>query len=107
MPGLRSSAVESARVGVRPVALDGQPIVGWLPQLENFYAVVSHSGVHLAPILGRLAAAELAGTVEPRLEPFRPDRFAAGAVVAESLDESSRIMFAQIAAASLEPVGAH
>lgn len=107
VPGLRSSAVECARVGVRPVPLDGQPIVGWLPEVENFYAVVSHSAVHLAPILGRLAAAELTGTVEPHLEPFRPDRFAAGAAIAEPLDESSRVMFAQIAAAAGEPFGAH
>lgn len=107
VPGLRFSAVASARVGVRPVPLDGQPIVGWLPELENFYVVVSHSAVHLAAILARLAAAELAGTVETRLEPFRPDRFAAGAAVTESLDESSRVMLAQIAAAAQEPAGAH
>lgn len=107
VPGLCSSAVESARVGVRPVPLDGQPIVGWLPELENLYGVVSHSAVHLAPILGRLAAAELTGTVEPRLTPFRPGRFAADAAVTEPLDESSRVMLAQIAAASQEPDGAH
>ena len=38
---------------------------------------VSHSGVTLAPVLGRLIAKEVADqTADGLLSPFRPDRFA-------------------------------
>jgi glycine/D-amino acid oxidase-like deaminating enzyme len=38
---------------------------------------VSHSGVTLAPVLGRLVAKEVAdGAPDGLLAPFRPDRFA-------------------------------
>ena len=39
---------------------DRLPIVGPLPWLEGLYLAVSHSGVTLAPVLGRLIAAEVA-----------------------------------------------
>jgi glycine/D-amino acid oxidase-like deaminating enzyme len=77
LPGLQATArLESARVGVRSVAVDGQPAVGFVPGIENAYVLVSHSGVTLAPVLGRLVAAELLGATEPLLDPYRPARFA-------------------------------
>jgi len=40
--------------------------------------VVSHSGVTLGPLWGRVATAELLnGRPDPRLAPFRPERFLA------------------------------
>jgi glycine/D-amino acid oxidase-like deaminating enzyme len=48
-----------------------------VPWLEGLYLVVSHSGVTLAPALGRLVAAEVADqTLDGQLAPFRPGRFA-------------------------------
>jgi glycine/D-amino acid oxidase-like deaminating enzyme len=70
-------AVGDVRVGVRAMPLDGLPIVGWADGLDGVYVVVTHSGVTLCLVLGRLVAAEIAGgRSEPLLEPFRPGRFA-------------------------------
>jgi glycine/D-amino acid oxidase-like deaminating enzyme len=53
--------------------------VGWMPGISGFYVAVTHSGVTLAPFLGRAVADEIArARVVPQLEPFRPARFAAG-----------------------------
>ena len=69
--------VSEVRVGVRPLPLDGLPIVGWADGLDGVYLVVAHSGVTLCLVLGRLVAGEVArGRSEPLLEPFRPARFA-------------------------------
>ena len=57
---------------------DGLPLLGFLPGLEGFYTAVSHSGVTLGPLFGKLVAGELVeGRIDPRLEPYRPTRFPA------------------------------
>jgi glycine/D-amino acid oxidase-like deaminating enzyme len=77
LPALCGARLEAARVGVRPMPEDGHPIVGPAPGLEGFYVVVTHSGITLGPLLGRLVGGELlGGTPEPRLAPYRPARFA-------------------------------
>ena len=77
-------AVDEVRVGVRALPVDGFPVVGWAGALDGFYVVVSHSGVTLCLLLGRLVAAEIAeGRDEPMLAPFRPQRFEPGAGVAD------------------------
>lgn len=48
------------RVGMRPMPADGQPIIGPLPGHPGGYLAVMHSGVRLAPEIGRRIAAELA-----------------------------------------------
>jgi glycine/D-amino acid oxidase-like deaminating enzyme len=76
LPPLASARVEATRVGVRPMPRDERPVVGAIAGLDGFYVVVSHSGVTLGPLWGRLAAAELLdGTLDPRLAPYRPARF--------------------------------
>ena len=66
------------RLCVRPLPVDGHPIVGWLPQAGNAYVSVTHSGMTLAPVLARLAAAEiLDGSPGAELAPYRPTRFSA------------------------------
>ena len=76
LPGLAGARVEATRVGVRPMPRDEKPIVGAIPGLDGFYVVVSHSGVTLGPLWGRIAATELLdGIVDPRLAPYRPARF--------------------------------
>jgi glycine/D-amino acid oxidase-like deaminating enzyme len=76
LPVLAGARVEATRVGVRPMPRDERPMVGALPGIEGFYVVVSHSGVTLGPLWGRVAAAEiLDGAVDPRLAPYRPARF--------------------------------
>jgi glycine/D-amino acid oxidase-like deaminating enzyme len=77
VPALRGAQAESARIGIRSVPADGQPVVGFAPDVEGLYLLASHSGATLAALLGRLVATELAGRPEPVLEPYRPTRFAA------------------------------
>jgi glycine/D-amino acid oxidase-like deaminating enzyme len=66
----------STRVGVRPMPVDGEPIVGPVSQLPGLYVAVMHSAVTLGPAVGRLVARELVGgAVEPTLAGCRLDRF--------------------------------
>lgn len=68
--------VARVHIGVRPVPADGISVVGRLPGWENVCIAVTHSGVTLGPLLGRLLAVEVTtGRVDPLLAPFRPDRF--------------------------------
>lgn len=76
LPAFRGTAAESHRVGVRPIPLDGMPVIGWTDAAAPVYTTVSHSGVTLAPLLASSAARELVeGVTVPELEPYRPSRF--------------------------------
>ncbi len=73
-----SAAVEplGARVGVRPMPADGEPIVGPVADVPGLYLAVMHAAITLAPGVGRLIAKELVeGTVESALADCRLDRF--------------------------------
>lgn len=72
------SQVRQADVGIgwRPMPEDGLPIIGFGKHSPLVYYATMHSGVSLAPIVGRLAAEEiLDGTPLPELKDFRPQRF--------------------------------
>jgi D-hydroxyproline dehydrogenase subunit beta len=73
--GLDDARVVDYRVCVRPLPVDGHPIVGRLPSAESLYAAVTHSGVTLAAHLARLITSDLTGTPLPELAPYRPARF--------------------------------
>ncbi|MBB4839983.1 glycine/D-amino acid oxidase-like deaminating enzyme [Sphingomonas kyeonggiensis] len=77
LPGIANAGIERVSVGQRVVPADSFPVVGFAPKLGGLYVAVTHSGVTLAPALGRLAAQEIVDgiTAEP-LDAFRPDRFA-------------------------------
>src|SRR3712207_9394187 len=51
--------VEEARVARRAIPPDGLPVVGRLDEARWLFHVVTHSGVTLAPLLGRLVAEEI------------------------------------------------
>ncbi|MGP3776697.1 NAD(P)/FAD-dependent oxidoreductase [Streptomyces sp. SDT5-1] len=90
LPALTAARSAGARVGLRPVPLDGLPLAGELPSAPGLYHLVSHSAVNLAPALGRLAAQELTtGTPTPELSPYRPDRATDSPVRDESLQVMS------------------
>lgn len=73
--GLDGVDLEVSRLGRRPMPDDGRPLVGPVPGLDGAYVVVTHSGVSLAPLLGRLVADEIArDTIQPELEELRLDR---------------------------------
>lgn len=74
-PAARGRAAERLTLGFRPMPRDGFPVVGYLPGSSSVYVAVMHSGVTLAPIMGRLVAAEVIEDVsEALLSPYRPDR---------------------------------
>ena len=76
-PALSGEPVDRWWLAWRAMPADRLPIVGPLPWLGSLYLAVSHSGVTLAPVLGRLVAAEVADQVpDGLLAPFRPGRFA-------------------------------
>ena len=78
VPGLGDSRVTAARVANRPIPADGFPSVGAVPSVPGYYEAVSHSGITLGPVIGRLLAAEiLSGTRDAMLADFRPERFRA------------------------------
>jgi glycine/D-amino acid oxidase-like deaminating enzyme len=68
--------LESFTLGVRPIPADDLPIVGPAPGLPGLYLAVMHSGITLAPLVGRLSAEEIvSGHALNVLEPYRLDRF--------------------------------
>ncbi|MBI4609540.1 MAG: FAD-binding oxidoreductase [Candidatus Rokubacteria bacterium] len=76
-PPARSVHPVAVRIGIRPVPADGHTIGGRVPGFRNAWVLVTHSGITLGPLLGRLIAAEITGGApSPQLAPFRPDRFA-------------------------------
>jgi len=78
--GLEDAEVLEYRVCVRPMPVDGQPIVGWLPGVDGLYVAVTHSGVTLGLRLAELICTELVSDA-PAAEfaPYRLDRFSASA----------------------------
>lgn len=67
--------MEQAATGYRPIPEDGFPIIGGVDAAPGLYVAVMHSGVTLAPLVGRLAAEEILGAEQPLLSPFRLSRF--------------------------------
>ena len=63
-------------VGWRPLPEDGFPVLGFSEGAPDVYVAVMHSGVTLAPLVGRLVANEiLDGVRVEMLEPYRVSRF--------------------------------
>jgi glycine/D-amino acid oxidase-like deaminating enzyme len=76
LPALVDAEVVEARFGMRPVPADGHSCVGALSGIPGYYEAVTHSGVTLGPLIGRLLAREiLTSEVDPLIAPFRADRF--------------------------------
>jgi glycine/D-amino acid oxidase-like deaminating enzyme len=64
-------------LGNRVMPADEYPIAGFTAECSNLYVAATHSGITLAPLIGRLAAAEiLDGERIGALESYRPSRFA-------------------------------
>lgn len=80
VPAVAGATLERTTFGWRPMPADGYPVVGASPHHPNVYVAFTHSGVTLALVIARLAAAEiLRGAREPVLAPYRPQRFATSA----------------------------
>jgi glycine/D-amino acid oxidase-like deaminating enzyme len=78
LAGAEAMVPEFAGIGLRPMPLDGVPIIGYLPQVSGVYVCAMHPGVMLAAIVGQLASGEIVdGQPAPALEACRPARFLA------------------------------
>jgi glycine/D-amino acid oxidase-like deaminating enzyme len=76
VPALAASELVGSNVGMRPIPGDGFPSVGAVEGLGGYYEAITHSGITLAIIIGRLLSEEIVeGTVDDLLRPFRPGRF--------------------------------
>ncbi|MGH8930217.1 MAG: NAD(P)/FAD-dependent oxidoreductase [Egibacteraceae bacterium] len=76
LPALDGARVREASLCIRPLPVDGYPIVGWCREVGGCYVVVTHSGITLAPRLAELAASEIMERKRAdALDPYRPDRF--------------------------------
>ncbi len=77
VPGIGGARLERMTLGYVPIPGDMQPIVGFSAQAANLYLLTSLSGITMAPLLGRLVAAEIVERREVSLlAPYRPARFA-------------------------------
>ena len=75
LPAAQKAQPHHLTLGFRPMPADRFPILGYLPKSSTIYVAVMHSGVTLAPIVGRMVTSELIGDKQEEiLSPFRPDR---------------------------------
>lgn len=76
LPQLEKLELDRVTLGWRPLPADEHPVMGFCPGASDVYLAVMHSGITLAPIVGRLAALEiLDGARVELLEPYRVTRF--------------------------------
>ena len=77
--GAGDLALDFITVGHRPTPADGFPAIGRAGDSDGPYVAVLHSGITLAPLVGELAAREIAtGERDPYLIPYDPRRAALG-----------------------------
>jgi glycine/D-amino acid oxidase-like deaminating enzyme len=73
--GAEKLKLEFHAIGHRPTPSDGLPAIGRVAGLDGLYLAVMHSGITLAPIVGRLGSEEiLTGLREPSLTDYDPNR---------------------------------
>ena len=80
LPGARDAKLDRLTLGFRPLPEDDYPIVGFVPGSTDVYIAVMHSGVTLAPIMGRMISSEIVDDVSiDSLDRYRPERFSVSA----------------------------
>lgn len=76
LPQLETADVEKVTLGWRVLPQDGHPIIGFTKQAADIYVAAMHSGITLAPLVGKYAVAEiLEGIQVDQLQHYRLDRF--------------------------------
>jgi glycine/D-amino acid oxidase-like deaminating enzyme len=77
VPALASAEVVTEYAGVRPIPADSFSSIGRVGSVPGYIEAVTHSGVTLGPLVGRLVADIVRGLpADPLLTArFRPDRF--------------------------------
>ena len=76
LPHLADLEVEKMTLGWRVLPQDDLPIIGYTKAVPNLYVAAMHSGITLGPLVGQLAATEIAAEVEVEtLRHYRLERF--------------------------------
>jgi D-amino-acid dehydrogenase len=77
LPRLGTARPVSEWCGLRPMSVDGVPIVGPLPGVEGVSVATGHGmlGLTLAPVTGELIANHVLGREDARLAGVSPGRF--------------------------------
>jgi len=79
LPAAIDATYDHLTLGYRPMPQDGLPVVGQLQGNPDVYIAVMHSGVTLAPIMGRYISQEILNDdLIDELAPYRPNRFQPG-----------------------------
>ncbi|MEV5413152.1 FAD-dependent oxidoreductase [Thermopolyspora sp. NPDC052614] len=73
-PGIRGTKIEATRVGVRPMPIDGLPVLGRCATVDGLYFAITDSGVTLCLRVAELVGAAIRGERVDELEPFRHGR---------------------------------
>jgi glycine oxidase len=77
-PSLANLEIFDKWAGLRPVASDGLPILGAIPEIENLFIATAHfrNGILLAPLTAKILADKLVENLDSKyLEIFSPRRF--------------------------------
>jgi glycine/D-amino acid oxidase-like deaminating enzyme len=75
VPALATARPIDGRVAWRPIPFDRLPSVGAAKDIDGYYEAVTHGGITLCVIVGRLLADEIVGGgIDPLIQPFPPDR---------------------------------
>ena len=76
-PGIGTARPLSEWCGLRPMSVDGLPIMGPLPGVEGVSVATGHGmlGLTLAPVTGEMIANHVLGRGDARLEGVSPARF--------------------------------
>ena len=76
-PGLGSDGPKSEWCGLRPMASDGMPIIGSIPDIKGLSVATGHGmlGLTLGPVTGEMIAREILDADEPQLKQLSPSRF--------------------------------
>ncbi len=78
VPSLRGRRIEAVQLGIRPIPADGYPLIGPAPGRRGIYIAVMHSGITLAPLVGKQVAREIVeGEADPMLAFYRLGRLRA------------------------------
>jgi sarcosine oxidase subunit beta len=76
IPALADLSVIRQFSGVRPMPVDGLPFLGPVQRIPGLYISVSHSGITLAPVHGKVISDLIVdGETDVPIAQYRPDRF--------------------------------
>jgi D-amino-acid dehydrogenase len=77
-PDMGSARPRSEWCGLRPMSMDGLPIVGPVPGVEGLVVATGHGmlGLTLGPVTGEIVSKQILDREDPRAEGLLPARFA-------------------------------